>query len=82
MQTMERFESHPVNTVHRAGIDRFLNPLRAVAVLTNGPGTSQIRLHHKSVTGDMGAVTAADTNGFIHPDGSITQGSPEKGFTT
>jgi hypothetical protein len=56
-----------MNAVHRAGIDRFLNSIGAVAILTNGSGTTEMGLNNESIGGDMGAITATNTNGLIHP---------------
>ena len=70
-----------MDAIDRTGVDGFLNAFRAVAVLTNGPGTSQVRLHNEGITGHMCAVTTADADGFVHPNRSFTKGAPELGLT-
>jgi hypothetical protein len=72
LQRFERFEWDPMDAVNWTGIDGFLNSLGAVAILANGPGATEIGLHHKRIGGDVGAVSAADTNCFINPHSLIS----------
>ena len=67
------FERHPVDAIHRTGVDRFLDPFGGVAVLTNRSGTAVVRFNHESVGSHVSAVSAPDADRFIHPDGLITQ---------
>jgi hypothetical protein len=69
-----------MNAVHRAGIDRFLNSIGAVAILTNGSGTTEMGLNNESIGGDMGAITATNTNGLIHPHGLIPELTTQQWF--
>jgi hypothetical protein len=61
-------ESNPVDAVHRTGLDRFLDAVTRVTILTNGPGAAEMGLNHKRVGGHMGAVATTDASSFIHPD--------------
>jgi hypothetical protein len=60
-----------MNAVHRTGIDRFLNSIGAVAILTNGSGTTEMGLNYESIGGNMGAITTTNTHSFINPDSFI-----------
>ena len=62
-----------MNAIHRAGVDGFLDALGAVTVLPNRPGTAQMGLHHKGVSGHMGAVAASDADGLIDPNRPFPQ---------
>ena len=70
-----------MDAIDRTGVDGFLNAFRAVAVLTNGPGTSQVRLHNEGITGHMCAVTTADADGLIDPYRPFTKSAAELGLT-
>ena len=67
-QGVQSFKGDPMNAIHRTGVDRFLNSFGAVAVLADRTRPPQALFNHKGVGGHMGAVTAADADGFIHPD--------------
>ena len=69
-----------MNAVHRAGIDCFLNSIGAVAILTNGSGTSEMGLNDESIGGDMGAITATNADGLIHPHGLIPELTTQQWF--
>ena len=70
-----------MDAIDRTGVDGFLNAFGAVAVLTDGPGASEVRLHNEGVACHMSAVTTADADGFVHPNRSFTKGAPELGLT-
>jgi hypothetical protein len=72
LQRFEGFEWDPMDAVNGTGIDSFLNSLGAIAILANGSGATEIGLHHKRIGGDVGAVSAADTNCFINPHSLIS----------
>ena len=80
-QELERLERNPVNAINRTGIDRFLNAIRAVTILTNRPRAPEIGLHHKRVAGDMSAIPTSDADGLVNPDRPISKGSPQNRFT-
>tara|TARA_A200000159_G_scaffold113457_1_gene106557 strand:+ start:341 stop:541 length:201 start_codon:yes stop_codon:yes gene_type:complete len=62
-----------MNAINGTSIDRLLNSLSAISILTNGSGTTEMGLHHKRICGDMGAVTTTNTNRFVDPYGLIPQ---------
>ena len=66
--------------VNRAGIDRFLDTIGAVAILTNGSGTTEMGLDDESIGGDMGAITTTNTNCLIHPHGLIPELTTQQWF--
>ena len=70
-----------MDAIDRTGVDGFLNALCAVAVLTNGPGTSQVRLHNEGIAGHMSAVTTADADGLIDPYRPFAKSAPKLGLT-
>ena len=70
-----------MDAIDRTGVDCFLNAFRAVAVLTNGPGTSQVRLHNEGIAGHMSAVTTADADGLIDPYRPFAKSATELGLT-
>ena len=72
------FKGNPVNAIHRTGVDGFLDPFGGVPVLTDRSGTAVIGFDHKGVAGHVSAVSASDADRFIHPDGLITQLTPEQ----
>ena len=80
-QRLKILKRHPVNAIHRTGVDGFLDALGAVAILPNRPGTAQIGLHHKGVAGHMGAVAASDTDGLIDPNRPFPQFPTKQRFT-
>ena len=67
-----------MNAINRTGIDRFLNSLCAVAILTNGTGSAEMGLNHEGIGGDMGAISATNTDSFIHPNGLVSKASTQK----
>ena len=73
--------AHPVDAIDGTGIDRFLDPLSAVAVLANGAGAAPVFFHQKGVGGHMGAVAAADTDRLIHPNRFLPQCTTEHRLT-
>jgi hypothetical protein len=82
LEHRQLFIVHPVDAIDRTGVDRFLDPIRAVTVLAEGPGATPGRLHHEGVAGHVGAVAATDAYGFIHPDGLLAEISPQEWLTT
>jgi len=72
----------PMDAVHRACVYGFLNPFKAVAVLSDYPRSTSMGFHQKSVTSNMGAITATDTNIFINPDCLLAQNTPQQGLFT
>ena len=70
-----------MDAIDRTGVDGFLNALCAVAVLTNGPGTSQVRLHNEGIAGHMSAVATADAGGLIDPNRPFAKSAPELRLT-
>ena len=64
---------HPVDAVHRTGVNRLLDQLGGIAILAERPGAAPIGLNHEGVGGHMGAVAAADTDSLINPDGLLAQ---------
>ena len=70
-----------MNAINGTSIDRLLNSLSAISILTNGSGTTEMGLHHKRICGDMGAVTTTNTDSFINPDRTFTQNTTKNGFT-
>ena len=82
LQRRQRLEGDPVNAIHWTGINRFLNAIGAVSVLTDCPGTPQIWLYNKGVTGYVGAVTTTDAFGLIDPDSLLAQSSTKHGLIT
>ena len=73
---------NPMDAVHWAGIDRFLDAFCAVSVLPDRTGTTKPGFDDKSVRGDMGAISTTDTNGFVHPNGLFTQCSTKTWLKT
>ena len=67
LEPWQIIKSNPVDAVHWAGFDRFLDAIRGIAILTNCSGASEMWLNGKGVRGHMGAVTATNTGRFIHP---------------
>ena len=59
---------HPVDAIHRTGVDRFLDQFGAIAILAQGPGAAPKGLDQEGQAGHMGAVTAADADGLIDPN--------------
>jgi len=68
-EIIQPLEGNPVDAIHWAGLNGFLNPLGTVPVLPDRAGAAQARFNHKRIGRDMGAVPAADTNGLVHPNG-------------
>ena len=77
LQLRQLLVTHPMDAIDRTGVDGLLDRLRAVAVLADGPGASPLGLHNKGIAGHVGAVTAANTDGFVDPDRLLTQGATE-----
>ena len=67
LEPWQIIKSNPVDAVHRTGLDRFLDAIRGISILTNCPGAPEMRLNHKGVRGHMRAVTATNTGRFINP---------------
>ena len=65
---LELLKTHPVDAVHRTGLDRFLNASGAVSILADGSRTPQTWLDHKCVGCNVGAVPTANANRLINPD--------------
>jgi hypothetical protein len=61
-----------MDAVNGTGIDGFLNSLSAITILANGSGATEMGLHHKSIGGDVGAISTTYTNCFINPNGLIS----------
>ena len=61
-----------MDAINGAGIDRLLNSLSAVAILTNGSRTTETGFNDKRIGGDMGAIPATNTNGFVNPNRLIS----------
>ena len=76
-QRLELFKRHPVDAIHRTGVDRFLDAFGAVAVLADRSGATEVRLYNKRIPCDVGAVAAADADGFINPYRSFGERSPQ-----
>jgi hypothetical protein len=57
---------YPVDAVHRAGIDGFLNYILRVAILPVHSGPTIVRLNIKSIAGNVGTVLAANAGDLIH----------------
>ena len=70
-----------MDAIDRTGVDGFLNAFGTVAVLTDGPGASEVRLHNEGVACHMSAVTTADADGLIDPYSPFTKSAPELGLT-
>ena len=62
-----------MDAINGTSIDRFLNSLCTIAILTNGAGTTEMGLNYKRIGSDMGAITASNTNRFIDPHGLLSQ---------
>jgi hypothetical protein len=71
---------HPVNAIDRAGVDRLLNHLFRVAILTNGPSTAIFRLDVKGAAGDVGAVGTADAGQLIDVNPLLANGTAQLGL--
>ena len=69
-----------MDAINGAGIDRFLNSLSAVSILTNGSRTTKTGFNDKRVGGDMGAIPATNTNGFVNPNCLIPQLTTQQWF--
>jgi len=69
-----------MNAINGTSIDRLLNSLGAISILTNSSGTTEMGLHHKRICGDMGAVTTTNANRLIDPNGLIPQFTTEQRF--
>jgi hypothetical protein len=72
LQRFKGFEWDPMDAVNGTGIDGFLNSLGAITILANGSGATEMGLHNKSIGGDVGAVSATDTNCFVNPHGLVS----------
>ena len=70
-----------MDAINRTGVDRFLNAIGAVAVLSNCSGATEMRLNNKRIACNVGAVAATDANRFIHPDSLISHVTPQQGFS-
>ena len=81
VQRIEILKRNPMDAIDRTGVDGFLNAFGAVAVLTDGPGASEVRLHNKGVAGHMSAVTTADADGLIDPYRPFAKSAPKLGLT-
>ena len=81
-QTGEVFKIHPVNAIHRTGLDGFLNAGGAVTVLTDGTRSAQVWLDHKRVGGNVSAVATTNTDRFVHPHGFLAESAPQGGLIT
>ena len=71
-----------MNAIHRAGLNRFLDSFSAVTVLADRTRSPQALFNHKGVGGHMGAITAADADGFVHPDRLFSKRATKAGLTT
>ena len=69
-----------MDAINGTSIDRLLNSLGAVAILTNGSGTAEMGLYHKRIGGDMSAITTTNTNRFVDPHGLIPQITTKQWF--
>jgi len=78
LQSRDLLVAHPVDAVHRTGVDRFLDPFGAVAVLPKGTRTAPVGFHHEGMSGHMGAVAAADADRLIHPHRFLPQDSTKQ----
>lgn len=67
-QPRKIIESNPVDAVHRTGLDRFLDAVRWVTILSNCPGTTEMWLNHEGIRGHVSAVAATDAGRLINPD--------------
>tara|TARA_B100000927_G_C16428438_1_gene454476 strand:+ start:290 stop:613 length:324 start_codon:yes stop_codon:yes gene_type:complete len=81
LKRRQRLEWNPVDAIHRARVDGFLDAVSRIAILANRSGTTEIGLHHERVGGHMGAVTTTDAGGFIHPHGFLSQGTTQNRLT-
>jgi hypothetical protein len=68
LQTLQLLVLHPMNAIHWTHIDRLLDHLLRISILTNDPRATIVRLNVKSVPRNMGTVFAADTSQLIHID--------------
>ena len=71
-----------MDAINRTGVDGLLNTFGAVSILSNRSGATEIRLYNERVTCDVGAIAAADADGFIYPNRSLGQRSPELRLTS
>ena len=65
-----------MDAINRTGVDGFLNAFRAVTILTNRSGATEMRLHNKRIPRNVGAVAATDADGFVHPNRSFAKLPP------
>jgi hypothetical protein len=64
---------YPVNTVHRAGIDRLLDQLQGISILAVNPRSPVIRFNIKRVASHMGTVFAANAGNLINVNPPLAQ---------
>ena len=81
-QCFKLFKWHPMNAIHRTGVDGLLDAFSGVTVLANGTGSTVPGFNNKCVSCHMGAISTTNTCGFIDPDGLFPKGSTEQRFTT
>ena len=81
LQGRQILVGHPMDAVDGTGVDRLLNAIGAVTVLSDRPGATPTGLHQKRVGRNVGAIATADADGFIDPDGLLAQGSTKQRLT-
>ena len=71
-----------MDAVHWACVDGLLDAIRGVTVLTNRPRTAEMGFNNKRIGGHVGAVTAADADGFVNPDRLFSKRTTKARLTT
>jgi hypothetical protein len=69
-----------MNAIHGAGFNRLLDSRRTVPVLTNRAGAPQVGLDGEGIASHVSAVSAANANSFINPNGFLGKGTPQNRF--
>jgi hypothetical protein len=66
-----------MDTVHRTGVDGFLENGLGIAVLVKYPRAPIVRFDVECVRGHVGAVLATDTGRLVHIDAPLSQSAPQ-----
>tara|TARA_B100002052_G_scaffold174510_1_gene158793 strand:- start:529 stop:894 length:366 start_codon:yes stop_codon:yes gene_type:complete len=79
-KSVKLFKCNPMNAIHWASIDRFLNAICAVSILTNCSRTAITGLDNKSIRSDMSTISATDAYRFINPNRFFSKSTTQQGF--